>query len=190
MPVAPPAAGEPEPDTGRTDLAGFEALISRSRGTLAPETGLVQQQPASADDQHAGFAGLLSRNVATPHGSQNALIMPSDPQPDLTRAVTGDGALFVTGSLNLSRSLATTGATAGHEPAEVDRMFDSPQDEHDTGVTPIRASRAISGTAVARPMKPRRSRSNRLPVVLAIVAGVMAVGVITLLIGSWVLRLF
>ncbi|WP_375400635.1 hypothetical protein [uncultured Amnibacterium sp.] len=185
---------EPDTETGPTDLAGFEALIARSRGSLAPETGLVVQQPGrqpeEAEDPHAGFSGLLSRNVATPHGSQNALIMPSDPQPDLTTAVTGTGEQFITGSMNLSRSLATTGGTAAHyDSLEVDRLFETPE-EPASGVTPIRAVRAVSSGASTHDVRPRRSRSSALPVVLAIVAGVMAVGVITLLVGSWVLKIF
>lgn len=192
-PVAAPRV-EPDTETGPTDLAGFEALVARSRGTLAPETGLVLQQPGrqpeGADDPHAGFSGLLSRDVATPHGYQNALIMPSDPQPDLTTAVTGTGEQFITGSMNLSRSLAATGGTAAHyDSLEVDRLFETPE-EPASGVTPIRAARAVSSGSSGHDVRPRRSRSNALPVILAVVAGVMAVGVLTLLVGSWVIGAF
>lgn len=188
------ARAEPDTDTGATDLAGFEALINRSRGSLAPDTGSVPQpewrQADEGLDPHAGFQGLLSRNVATPNGSQNALIMPSDPQPDLTTAVTGTGEQFITGSMKLPRSLAATGGTAAHyDSLEVDRLFES-QDEPAAGVTPVRAVRAVSGGASTHDVRPRRNRSSALPVVLAVVAGVMAIGVITLLVGSWVLNLF
>lgn len=191
---AEPADQWAETDTEATDLAGFEALINRSRGGLAPDTGPVQQpewhQVDEGRDPHAGFPGLLSRNVATPHGSQNALIMPSDPQPDLTTAVTGTGEQFITGSMNLPRSLAATGGTAAHyDSLEVDRLFESP-DEPASGVTPVRAVRAVSGGSSTHDVRPRRTRSSALPVVLAIVAGVMAIGVIGLLVGSWVLNLF
>lgn len=188
------ARAEPDTDTGATDLAGFEALINRSRGSLAPDTGSVSQpewrQADEGLDPHAGFSGLLSRNVATPHGSQNALIMPSDPQPDFTTAVTGTGEQFITGSMKLPHSLAATGGTAAHyDSLEVDRLFESP-DEPAAGVSPVRAVRAVSGGASTHDVRPRRDRSSALPVVLAVVAGVMAIGVITLLVGSWVLNLF
>jgi hypothetical protein len=49
----------------------------------------------------------------------------------------------------------------------------------------------VSGTGSTRAIiGARRARGNVLPTVLAIIAGAMAVGVVTLLVGSWVLKLF
>ncbi len=143
-------------------------------------------------DEDAGFNGLLSRNVASPHGASNALIM-DDPQPDLTNAVSGTGDIFVTGSHHLPRSLATTGTTADrYDSVEIDRLFEAAQDEPAAGVSPVRAARAINSSARTKSavVAPRGHRASVLPTVLAVVAGVMALGVVALLVGSWVLRLF
>lgn len=193
---------EPQPDAFHnrqlgppsevTDLAGFEALIRKARQqpTTPPES---QPAVAWADDEEVqeGFTGLLSRSVQGSHGSANALILPTDPQPDLVNAISGSGDIFVTGSMNLPRSLSTTGTTSEHDSRDIDRLFEAAQDEPAAGVAPVRASRAISGDAQARVLVgARRGRGNVVPTVLAIVAGVMAVGVVGLLVASWASQLF
>jgi hypothetical protein len=201
----PPAAFGPEqvgPPSEVTDLAGFEALIRRARSGQpqgAPEPMFKQaEQPRQAlpwaddEDDAQDYTGLLGRPVQGSNGSANALILSGDPQPDLTQAVNSTGDIFITGSLNLSRSLAQTGATAEHyDSLDIDRLFEASQDEPAAGVAPVRASRAVSGTGSTRAIiGARRARGNVLPTVLAIIAGAMAVGVVTLLVGSWVLKLF
>jgi hypothetical protein len=94
--------------------------------------------------------------------------------------------------MNLPRSLSTTGAPSDlYDSQEIDRLYEASQDEPAAGVAPVRASKAVSGAPHDRGFAsaPRR-RGNVLPTVLAIVAGAMAVGVVTLLVGSWVLKLF
>lgn len=146
-----------------------------------------------ADDDAAGFSGSVAREVTSGHGSPNALIMPTDPQSvDVTQAVSGTGDIFITGSHHLPRSLGRTGAAGGRwDSADVDRLFDASQEEPAAGVAPVRAARAVSGGPAARAVvTPRRVGSGAMPTVLAVIAGVMALGVMTLLVGSWVLRLF
>lgn len=185
------------PPSEVTDLAGFEALIRKAR-QQPPAPQPAQQQaagPALAwadEDVQEGFTGLLGRSVQGSHGSSSALILPNDPQPDFTQALSANGDIFITGSMNLSRSLSTTGASSElYDSPEIDRLYEASQDEPAAGVAPVRASKAVSGgTHDRRLVGGRRGRGNILPTVLAIVAGVMAVGVVTLLVGSWVLKLF
>jgi hypothetical protein len=195
----PPQASFVEPQLGPpsevTDLAGFEALIRKARQQPA-EPQAAPQAPALAwadeEDVQDGFTGLLSRSVQGSHGSAGALILPNDPQPDLTQALDANGDIFITGSMNLSRSLSTTGASSDlYDSQEIDRLYEAAQDEPAAGVQPVRASKAVSGAPHDRRFAgaPKR-RGNVLPTVLAIVAGAMAVGVVTLLVGSWVLKLF
>ncbi|MGN6445440.1 hypothetical protein [Amnibacterium sp.] len=205
---AQPAFQEPEqypahfqspqlgPPSEVTDLAGFEALIRKAR--QQPQPAEQVQQPgrplawADEDETQEGFTGLLSRSVGGSHGSANALILPNDPQPDMTQAVNANGDIFITGSMNLPRSLSTTGAHSDlYDSQDIDRLYEAAQDEPAAGVAPVRASKAVSGAPHERGFSsaPRR-RGNVLPTVLAIVAGAMAVGVVTLLVGSWVLKLF
>jgi hypothetical protein len=202
----PPAAFGPEqvgPPSEVTDLAGFEAMIRRARSGQPPmpQQLVPQQQPQQLqrplpwkddDDAQEDYTGLLGRPVSGSNGSANALILPSDPQPDLMQAVNSTGDIFITGSHHLPKSLAQTGATAEHyDSLEIDRLFEASQDEPAAGVAPVRASKAISGTGSTRSIiGVRRSPGNVLPTVLAIIAGAMAIGVVALLVGSWVLKLF
>ncbi|MGT2426771.1 hypothetical protein [Amnibacterium kyonggiense] len=182
------------PPSEVTDLAGFEALIRKARQQpQAPEQpkgpGLAW---ADEDEAQEGFTGLLSRSVQGSHGSANALILPNDPQADMTQAaVNANGDIFITGSMNLPRSLSTTGAPSDlYDSHEIDRLYEASQDEPAAGVAPVRAKNAVSGAPHERGFNAPRRRGNVLPTVLAVVAGAMAVGVVTLLVGSWVLRLF
>jgi hypothetical protein len=199
MPFVEPQSQFHDPQIGPpsevTDLAGFEALIRKARQQpQAPQPAASNPALAWADEEDVqeGFTGLLSRSVQGSHGSANALILPNDPQPDLTQAVSANGDIFITGSMNLPRSLSTTGAPSDlYDSHEIDRLYEASQDEPAAGVAPVRASKAVSGAPHDRSFAaaPRRG-SNLLPTVLAIVAGAMAVGVVTLLVGSWVLKLF
>lgn len=185
------------PPSEVTDLAGFEALIRKARQQPQAPEPVQPQGPglAWADDDEAqeGFTGLLSRSVQGSHGSANALILPNDPQADMTSAaVNANGDIFITGSMNLPRSLSTTGASSDlYDSHEIDRLYEASRDEPAAGVAPVSAKKAVSGAPHERGFSngPRR-RGNVLPTVLAIVAGAMAVGVVTLLVGSWVLKLF
>ncbi|WP_375388540.1 hypothetical protein [uncultured Amnibacterium sp.] len=190
-------AGQLGPQSEVTDLAGFEALIRKARQQPAePQAAQRQQAPGMAwadeEDVQDGFTGLLSRSVQGSHGSTNALIIPNDGSPDLTQALDSHGDIFITGSMNLSRSLSTTGAPSDlYDSQEIDRLYEAAQDEPASGVAPVRASKAVSGAPHDRRFAgPPSRRGNVLPTVLAIVAGAMAVGVVTLLVGSWVLKLF
>lgn len=155
-----------------------------------PATPWMEDEPAEPDEP-AGFSGLLSRTVGTSSGSQNALILPKDPQPDFTQAINGSGDIFITGTHRLSNSFAATGAHKEHvDSADIDRLYEAAHDEPASGVSPVRATSAVSGGMTGRSPLSRRSHSAALPTVLAVVAGLMAVGVIVMLVGSWVLRLF
>lgn len=213
-----PTVAEPAPfsDKPITGLQGFEALIAQASAGLdapsVPATGpqqiipsppepLEAPKPASqatghwslqaeeADHDVLPFDGLLSRNVGTSSGSTNALIMPTDPQPDLIHALNSTGEILVTGSLDLPRSLSSTGATSDHyDSSEIDRLFEASQEEHhNSDVAPVRAARAVSThTSTRSVVSPRKRRGGTLPVVLAVVASAMGIGVIGLWIASWI----
>lgn len=193
-----PAAQFQHPQLGPpsevTDLAGFEQLIRKARQQPAPQPAAPAANPVvwADEDVQEGFTGLLGRSVQGSHGSSNALILPHDGQPDMTKALDSNGDIFITGSMNLSRSLSTTGAAVDlYDSHEIDRLYEVSQEEPAAGVAPVRASKAVSGGAHDRQIVgTKRGRGNVLPTVLAIVASVMAVGVVTLLVGSWVLRIF
>jgi hypothetical protein len=89
--------------------------------------------------------------------------------------------------------MGATGANPQHlDSSDIDRLLDGEENEFNTSeVAPVRASRAISShTSTRGVITPPKKRGNMLPVVLMVTAGVLAVGVIGLLIAAYVLRVF
>jgi hypothetical protein len=214
-PMPAPAAGTftEVPSGSAPGLQGFEALIAQAsaglEGQVAPATAPQPQmareerpytppaghwsvQAQYKDDEELPFEGMLRRNVATPSGSTNALIMSRDPQPDLFSAVNSTGEIMITGSLDLPRILSSTGASEQYDSSEIDRLFEASQEEHHTAdVAPVRAARAVAThTSTRSVVSPRKRRGAMLPTVLAITAALMALGVVGLLFAGYVLRIF
>ncbi|THG28695.1 hypothetical protein [Naasia lichenicola] len=202
--------GQPAYGKSEAALQGFEAMIQQAGGPReAPQPPMPQRQPQPVrserpftpptghwstqvddHDDHLPFDGLLSRDVGSTGSSGNALIMSNDPQPDLFNALNSTGEIMATGQLDLPRSLSSTGASDMYDSAEIDRIFED-QDHQTSDVVPVRAARAVAThTSTRSVVSPRKRRGGMLPTVLAITAAVMAVGVIALLFGSYVLRLF
>jgi hypothetical protein len=209
--TAVPAPAEQAAPKSSAGLQGFEALIAQASAGLASAAPEVDEQAvrierpftppkghwsvqAQADDEHLPFQGKLSRNVGSTSAGANSLIMPKDPSKDLFTAVNSTGEILITGSLDLPRSLASTGANSDHyDSSEIDRLFEASQDDqHNTSdVAPVRAARAVATHTSTRSMvNPRKRRGGMLPTVLAITAAVMAVGVAALLFAGYVLRIF
>jgi hypothetical protein len=187
-PQAPAAFQQPEAPAAFQQPAAYQ---QPARQPQQPAQRPAMPWKDDEPDEPAGFSGLLSRTVGAGGGSQNALILPKDPQPDFTQAINGAGDIFITGTHRLSDSFAATGARKEHvDSADIDRLYEAAHDEPASGVSPVRATSAVSGGMTGRSPLSRRSHSAALPTVLAVVAGLMAVGVIVMLVGSWVLRLF
>jgi hypothetical protein len=192
-----PATG-PQPVVGRGQVrpnlpaTSTPLTPASAEPVYSPPTGHWSVQAEEADETPLPFDGLLSRNVRASGGSTNALIMPNDPQPDLIHALNSTGEILVTGSLDLPRSLSSTGAPSDHyDSSEIDRLFEASQDEPHADVAPVRAARAVSThTSTRSVVRPRKRAGGSLPTVLAITAAVMAVGVAALLFSGWVLRIF
>lgn len=155
--------------------------------TFTPPRGHWSVQAQEEDEPTPlPFDGLLSRNVGSSTGSNNALIMPNDPQPDLMQALNSTGEILVTGSLDLPRSLASTGASSDHfDSSEIDRLFEASQVEHHADVAPVRAARAVSThTSTRSVVTPATGGGMSLPVILAVTAGGLAVIVAGLFISG------
>ena len=128
--------------------------------------------------------GGLTRGVPT---TTNALILPSLPdQGPLGNSLGAPGEIIATGSIDLPRSYGSTGVHPSHiDSSEVDRLFDRVEDVG-TGVAPVAATRAISTQGASRAMiAPPKKEGMNVPLVLAVTAGVLALGVVaTLVIGA------
>jgi hypothetical protein len=135
------------------------------------------------------FDQLLSRGGIS-HGvptTTNALILPSLPdQGPMSDALAKSGEVIVTGSIDLPRSFGATGVHPSQiDSSDVDRLFDQVEDGAGVGA-PVAATRAISTQNGARAMMaPPKKEGMNVPLVLAVTAGVLALGVVaTLIIGA------
>lgn len=140
-------------------------------------TGHWTQQAAVEDDPYT-----LSRDVAGGHGvvTTNALVLPSIPQQELAGPLTNTGEILLTGSIDVSRSLSSTGA----HPTQLDESrLDHELDFGDQQVVsadsqPIRAIKAVSThTSTRGMMLTQKPRGNRSLTVLIIVTAALALGV-------------
>ncbi|MEF2976593.1 hypothetical protein [Subtercola sp. YIM 133946] len=145
--------------------------------------------PASFDDLLA-TRGVGSSNSVT---STSALVLPSVPNHgDVGTALDETGEVIITGSIDLPMSLGSTGAAPadGLESSELDAFLD-PESEVGSDVAPVSATRAISthGPSSGLVAPPKRRGANA-PLILAVTAGVLAVGVVGLLLAAFVFRIF
>ncbi|UOE45139.1 hypothetical protein [Agromyces larvae] len=146
------------------------------------------------DDEATPFDQVLSRGRSS-HGvptTTNALILPSLPdQGPLGSPLAEGGEIIVTGSIDLPRSYAATGVHPSQvDSSEIDHLFDS-DDAATAGVKPVAATSAISTQVGARTVvAPPKKDGMNLPLILALTAGVLALGVVTTLIIGAVSGLF
>jgi hypothetical protein len=186
--LAPPTAAAP------VAAEKDDADSSLERQPFTPPTG-HWSTAAERDDKNQPFDQIISRNVGQPGSATttNALILPVLPTADATGPLTATGEILVTGSIDLPRGLGSTGAHPDRiDSSDLDRLLEGDENEFNTSeVAPIRASRAISShTSTRGVIAPPKKRGGKLPVVLIVTAGVLAVGVIGLLISAYVLKVF
>lgn len=146
------------------------------------------------------FDQLLSRGIAAGGVSAggvptttSALILPSIPQSGDGSVALTTGEVLVTGSFDLPRSLGSTGAHPDRiDSSDIDRLFELEDAAPATGAQPIRASRAVSGHTSTRDViqPPQKQSRWTVPFILSISAGVLAVGVVALIIAGLVSGIF
>lgn len=148
-----------------------------------------------ADEQGLPFDQVISQHLdsAGSGSATSSLILPMIPSaPDATGPLTSTGEILVTGSIDLPRSLGATGQHPDrYDSAAMDRMFDSETDVNTSSVAPIRASRAVSThTSTRGVIAPRKKRGGRNLIILAVTAGILAIGVIALVVAGFVFKVF
>ncbi|TFD19762.1 hypothetical protein [Cryobacterium sp. TMT2-23] len=135
--------------------------------------------------------GISAGGIPT---TTNALILPSIPhQGNASGPFTSTGEIMVTGSIDLPRSLGSTGQHPNvYDSSDMDQLLDQLDDGgHHNDVAPVSASRAVSTHASTRGvMAPPSKPGLTLPIVLTITAGVLAFGVLALLVAGYVFRIF
>ncbi|UAJ81269.1 hypothetical protein IT072_09965 [Leifsonia sp. ZF2019] len=202
-PVRTSAAASPFASLGLAPAPGATAGAQTPAPAADPAETAQERRPFTPPTGHWSTAAdvedesepIISRNVgqSTAATTTNALILPAIPRPDATAPLTSTGEILVTGSIDLPRGVGATGLNPEHlDSSDIDNLLDGEENEFNTSeVAPVRASRAISThTSTRGVITPPKKRGNALPTVLIITAGVLAVGVIGLLVAAYWLKVF
>lgn len=163
-----------------------QAVLSKPVGHWTSQLDLPAEQPEPFDQ-------LLARGGGGSHGvptTTNALILPTMPNQGAIGQALPDGAeIIVTGSIDLPRSYGATGLHPSQlDSGDVDRLIDHVEDAGGAGAAPVSASRAVSTQGHPRDMiAPPKKEGVNAPLVLAVTAGVLALGVVaSLVVGAMV----
>ena len=171
-------------------------------GVLHPPVGHWSLARDEVDDRLPGvtqlepFDQIVARGISAGGipTTTNALILPSIPHQGSTSGpLSSTGEIMVTGSIDLPRSLGSTGALPNlFDSSDMDQMLDQLDESgHHSDVAPVSASRAVSTHASTRGvMAPPVKRGVTVPAVLTVTAGVLAFGVLALFVAGYVFRIF
>ncbi len=198
-----PVVPEPTASTGAASTGAAEANLP----TVA-EPRVDSSAPATDPQLRARAAGHWStmdsetQTGETPRSvvatgtvtTANALILPSIPSSGLANGpLTSTGEVIVTGSIELPKSLGATGQHPDHfDSSDIDHLFEESDAGPDTSsVAPVRASKAVATHTSTRGMiTPPKARGDKLPVVLAVTAAVLVLGVVALVVAGYVFHAF
>ena len=188
-PAANPFASPPVPTRAPAPHQIADAAIADEPVAAPKPVGHWTDQLNLPADQAEPFDQLLSRGGVS-HGvptTSNALILPTLPDTGpMGNPLAKSGEVIATGSIDLPRSFGATGVHPSQiDSSDVDRLFDQVEDGAGVGA-PVAATRAISTQNAARAMMaPPKKEGMNVPLVLAVTAGVLALGVVaTLVIGA------
>ncbi len=192
----PPVAPQPQADTGLTAALAEYDTLSRSPQVAEAQPTRVEPTPSTPPSGHWAaqleaaddpFESILGRSVGSGHTETNALVLPGMPSGiDIRGPLTSTGEVMLTGSIDLPRSLSSTGTTAAIERDGIDALFDINDTEiNATDSSPVRAIRAVStydsGSGASHTQKPKGAKALK---VLLIAASGLAVVVAGLLIAA------
>ncbi|NRD27510.1 hypothetical protein [Frigoribacterium sp. VKM Ac-2836] len=184
-PSAPPAPSRPVASSPRTSGVGS----SPEQG--GESSGAVPILPSghwSTQSDEPDAQSVPGRQLGTSTGQQNALILTDAQVADVTGALNATGEIIITGSIDLPRSLASTGSQARIDNSDMDRILEQGDAEQaSSDAEPVRASRAISTHTSTRAvvLAASQPKGNHLPLILGISGGVVGLGIIGLIIGGF-----
>lgn len=195
-PAEADAAPTPSEAAAAEDTAGA-STGERERRVIAEDLGsdILRGKPAEAEVP-ASFDQLLTRgSTATGALSMpNALILSQTPDGGgFTSPVTATGEVLITGTFALPDHYGSTGTVPGRaDGKDVDAVLIDGELPAASSPTPIAASAAISTIKSADEIikPPAPEKGSRLMLALAITAGVLAVGLLGVLILAFTTGVF
>lgn len=154
--------------------------------------GVSGKEPGSVGENGGGFDDIISRAVAqegaASASSSSALILPAMPESGQLAGRLGEtGELYITGSIELPRSLGETGGHASLldsvEADPLDELGFADRAASAGGIAPVSAARAVSARATLGPVVTEAQKEkSKLPVVLIATGGGLVVAVVALLV--------
>ncbi len=173
----------------QAELSTGPVAESQESAGWTPPVGHWSTQ-AETDDELVDNA--VNRSVSSGSTATNALVLPTvPPGSDIRGPLTGTGEIMLTGSIDLSNELSSTGASSGYDQGGLDSLFDANDQEIiATDSAPVRAIKAVSthsGHGVTHTQKPKGTRALTA---LLISASSMAVVVAGLLIAAFAFNIF
>lgn len=188
-PVAPDPVGSHEVDPANShEVDAIPQVYTPPFGHWSTQAGI--------DDQNQVIEHAVRRDLSTSSGAitTSALVLPSIPQAgDITRPVSNTGEILITGTVDLPLILGSTGSYPPHyDRSDIDALIEA-DDREDSAAdsAPVRAVRAVSTHAATPGMVVgRMPRQGRIPLVLAVVAAVMAIGVVVLVVAGFIFKVF
>ena len=181
-----PEAVEIESDQNDPDENEPQLSSSFGEAVLAPSAPKREQLNTELEQP---FDQIIARGLEEAGNGvgTSSLILPSMPSGDpFTGPLSAQGGVVVTGSIDIPSGNGSTGSHPHRfDKSDIDAMFDEEDESRPaTAGTPVSASRAVSTHTATRDVitPPAPARSNRLLLILAITAGVLAVAVLTVII--------
>lgn len=202
VPAAPAAPAKAPPPVEFLVEASPRTRVKARPGLLHPPVGHWSLARDEVDDHDPGvtqlepFDQIVARGISAGGipTTTNALILPSIPHQGSTSGpLSSTGEIMVTGSIDLPRSLGSTGALPNlFDSSDMDQMLDQlDEGGYHSDVAPVSASRAVSTHASTRGvMAPPKKRGLTVPAVLTVTAGALAFGVLALIVAGYALNIF
>ena len=195
IPTSPSESSVPDPQLEESNRVAEPVIV-----TTEPQEDQAAVVRIDVRDDHQAVTNefepftITTTSTGVVPTTGHALILPTLPEeaPELIAALNQTGEIVVTGQITLPAGIASVGAeTASLDTTDIDLSPDSEVVTSSQDLAPVSAAQAVSsfsGTTVTV-TAPRRS-SERLPVVLAIAAAVLAVGVVGLFVANFFLHVF
>ena len=172
-----------------------QATDGAEPGVYTPPFGHWSMQ-AKIDDEIQTLDHSVRRDLSTSSGAitTSALVLPSIPQVgDVTRPISNTGEILITGSIDLPRSLGSTGSYPTHfDRSDVDAII-AADDREDSAAdsAPVRAIRAVSTNNDSPALVAEgAAKESRTPFVLAIIAAATLVITVALVIAGFIFNVF
>lgn len=176
------------PEAVEDETDDDEPRLSSSFGEAVLATSAPEREQLSTELEQP-FDQIIARGLEEAGNGvgTSSLILPSMPSGDpFTGPLSAQGGVVVTGSIDIPSGNGSTGNHPNSfDKSDIDAMFDEEDESRPaTAGTPVSASRAVSTHTATRDVitPPAPARSNRLLLILAITAGVLAVAVLTVII--------